>query len=392
MKKKMKKSITVLLTFIILLSVFTPVFAAETDISPEKETAVGEIVSEEHTTEKTASEEPTSEKQTAEEPSKEEPSSDGASKEEPSSEEKPTLPAVLPEPGSGDADGDGKITAGDSRIALRRSVNLERLPAYSYLAADVDKDGKVTAADARIILRLSVGLSRGTEKYVPKPQFFTPAITEKDVPAGAKIIYLTFDDGPSANTVKILDILKRYNVKATFFVIKNDTYSYLYKRIVDEGHSIALHSYTHDYATIYRSTDAYFSDLNKISDFVYEKAGVRTRLVRFPGGSSNTVSRSYCRGIMSTLAKMLPDKGYVYFDWNGANNDATGQNLSVAQIRSAANSYGGVSPLIMLMHDASAKSKTVEALPGIIEYYKSRGYYFLPLNENSPTAHHGIAN
>lgn len=311
--------------------------------------------------------------------------------EEELSSEQPAAPStIIPEPASGDADADGAVTAADARLALRRSVDLERLTSYAYLAADMDRDGSITAADARVILRLSLGLPRETEK--PKPQFFTPALTERDIPAGAKVIYLTFDDGPSANTVKILDILKRYNVKATFFVIKNDTYSYLYKRIVDEGHSIALHSYTHDYATIYRSTDAYFNDLNKISDFVYEKAGVRTRLVRFPGGSSNTVSRSYCRGIMSKLAGMLVDKGYVYFDWNGANNDATGQNLSVAQIRSAANSYGGVSPLIMLMHDASAKSKTVEALPGIIEYYKSRGYYFLPLNENSPTAHHGIAN
>lgn len=307
-------------------------------------------------------------------------------------EEPTTRPAVLPAPGSGDADADGKISAGDARLALRGAVCLEALPDYSFAAADVDRDGKVTAADARSIMRLAVGLPGNTEKYIPKPRYFTPALTEKDVPAGAKVIYLTFDDGPSANTEKILSVLDRYNVKATFFVIASNRYSYLYKEIVERGHSIALHSYSHEYSAVYRSTDAYFADLNRISDFVYEKAGVRTRLIRFPGGSSNTVSRSYCRGIMSALSRMTAEKGYVYFDWNSANNDATGQNLSVAQLGSAAKSYGGQTPLVMLMHDAAAKTKTVEALPGIIEYYKGLGYYFLPLNEKSPTARHGIAN
>ena len=207
-----------------------------------------------------------------------------------------------------------------------------------------------------------------------------------------KTIYLTFDDGPSANTVKILDILDKYNVKATFFVLYNETYSYLYKEIIKRGHSIALHSYSHEYSKIYRSTDAYFADLQKVSDFVYEKAGVRTRMIRFPGGSSNTVSRSYCKGIMTQLAKMTKEKGYVYFDWNSANDDATGKTLTVAELQKAANAYSGQSPLVMLMHDAPAKKRTVEALPGIIEHYIERGYYFLPLNEGSPTAHHYIAN
>lgn len=364
-----QKILSLILSAVIVLSVLTPALAAQTvpeETSSVQTTAAGE----------TTSEEPTSTEPTSEEPTTEEPT---------------TLPAVLPKPGSGDADADGLIGASDARLALRASVHLEKLPDYAVKAADMDDDGKVTAADARIILRLSVGLPRVTPPK-PKPQFFTPQLTEKDVPKGAKIIYLTFDDGPSANTGDILDILKKYNVKATFFVIKNESYSSYYKRIVDEGHSIALHSYTHDYSVIYRSADAYFNDLNKISDYVYEKAGVRTRMIRFPGGSSNTVSRSYCRGIMSRLADLTEEKGYVYFDWNSANNDATGQNLSAAQLRSAANAYGGRSPLVMLMHDAPGKYRTVQALPGIIEYYKSLGYYFLPLNETSPTAHHGISN
>ena len=316
-------------------------------------------------------------------------------------EEPATVDTYTPAAYSGDVDGDKKITSADARLALRISVSLEAPEEWARLAADNDKDGKVTAADARRILRISVGLDPDgkdepeTEEPVteePTTQYFTPKLTEKDVPAGAKVIYLTFDDGPSANTVKILDILDKYNVKATFFVIYNEKYSYLYKEIVNRGHSIALHSYSHNYSTIYKSTDAYFNDLTKLSDVIYQKAGVRTRLMRFPGGSSNTVSRSYCKGIMTKLVKMTAEKGYVYFDWNSANNDATGKTLSADQIKKAATSYGGRTPLVMLMHDAAAKTNTVKALPGIIEYYKNKGYYFLPLNENSPTAHHSVAN
>ena len=353
----MKKITAFLLSLIISVLIFVPAFASQTDISDNEPSQV------------------------------QEPSSD-----EPSSDEPETPQEIIPEPASGDADCDGKVTAADARLALRASVDLETLSEYAAKAADTDSDGKITAADARVILRLAVGLPKEGEDRPRKPKYFTPALTEKDVPEGAKIIYLTFDDGPSANTAKILDILKEYNVKATFFVIKNETYSSYYKRIIDEGHSIALHSYTHEYSKVYASTEAYFNDLNSISDYVYEKTGVRTRMIRFPGGSSNTVSRSYCSGIMSRLAGLTAEKGYVYFDWNAANDDATGRVLSVDEIRSAANSYGGRSPLVMLMHDAPDKYKTVQALPGIIEYYRSLGYYFLPLNEGSPTAHHGIAN
>lgn len=368
----MKKSLSLILSIILLFSAFAPALAASTEIPPAEEST--------QVTGEASAEEPPAEEPPAEEPTAEEPSA---------------LPVIIPKPASGDADCSGKLNAADARLAIRAAVGLATLPDYAAKAADMDADGKVTAADARIILRLAVGLPKiyvPAPKPEPKPDFFTPALTEKDVPVGAKVIYLTFDDGPSANTGKILDILKRYNVKATFFVIKNETYAYNYKRIVEEGHSIALHSYTHDYSAIYRSEDAYFNDLNNISDYVFEKTGVRTRMIRFPGGSSNTVSRSYCRGIMSRLAVLTAEKGYVYYDWNSANNDATGRNLSVAQIRNAADSYGGRTPLVMLMHDAAAKGKTVEALPGIIEYYKGLGYYFLPLNENSTTAHHGIAN
>ncbi|MBO4461285.1 MAG: polysaccharide deacetylase family protein, partial [Lachnospiraceae bacterium] len=126
-----------------------------------------------------------------------------------------------------------------------------------------------------------------TELIVPDDP--EPEDPNDNVDPNAKKVYLTFDDGPSHNTELILDILKEYNVKATFFVIgRNDEYSKsLYKRIVDEGHTIALHSYTHRYSSIYASLDAYKEDLQKISDLVYDATGVRSKFIRFPGGSSN---------------------------------------------------------------------------------------------------------
>ena len=282
--------------------------------------------------------------------------------------------------GSGDADNDGRVTAADARLALRCSVGLETLGSSAKAAADMDGDGRVTAEDARRILRKSVGLP-------PEGQ-----LTEKDLPADAKILYLTFDDGPSARTAEVLDILDRYNAKATFFVVNGYSYNYMYKEVVDRGHSIGLHSYTHEYSDIYRNTDAYFNDLNKISDAVYNVAGVRTNLIRFPGGSSNTVSRSYCRGIMSVLTKEVDRRGYVYFDWNSDNGDATGVTMTAYEMYQTAVAYAGPSRLVMLMHDASYKGTTVKALPMIIEYYQSHGYYLIGLNENSPTAHHYVSN
>ena len=207
-----------------------------------------------------------------------------------------------------------------------------------------------------------------------------------------KICYLTFDDGPSDNTLKILDILKRYNVKATFFVIGTGKLEYT-KRMVAEGHTVALHSNTHTYSSIYKSTSAYYSDLQAISDKVEKACGVRSNIVRFPGGTSNTTSRSYCSGIMTKLSKELPEKGYYYFDWNIDSGDASGNNVAVSKIMSNIRSYGtSRKNAVVLMHDTGAKGTTVDALPQIIEYYMSAGYYFAPLSSSSEPIRHSPNN
>ncbi len=207
-----------------------------------------------------------------------------------------------------------------------------------------------------------------------------------------KTCYLTFDDGPSNNTLKILDILKQYNVKATFFVVGDANLDYL-PRIHNEGHAVALHAYNHTYSKIYQSTEAYFADLKKISDAVKAKIGVESKVIRFPGGSSNTVSKSYCSGIMTELSQETLKRGYVYFDWNVDSTDASGNNVPVEQLIENIQRYGGHSSQdVVLMHDTGAKGTTVEALPQIIEYYQSQGYTFAPITVNTPPCTHGINN
>ncbi len=205
-----------------------------------------------------------------------------------------------------------------------------------------------------------------------------------------KIAYLTFDDGPSENTEKILDILDGYGVKATFFVISKKNQDKGYKMIVDRGHTIALHSYTHTYSKIYKSEEAYFDDLAKISDKVYNLTGVRSTIIRFPGGSSNTVHRKYCKGLMKKLKTAVTEKGYVYHDWNVDSGDATGSNVAVETlVNNVKKGAKGRDVIDILMHDTGkSKQTTVEALPEIIEYLLSEGYTILPITADTQPIQH----
>ena len=210
---------------------------------------------------------------------------------------------------------------------------------------------------------------------------------------GEKVIYLTFDDGPTANTGKIMDALDRCGVKGTFFVVHSyDGCEKQIKEIYDRGHQIALHTYSHKYE-IYRSQQTYFEDLGKISDLVYNATGYRSMLVRFPGGSSNTISRKYCSGIMTALTNELPRRGYAYFDWNADSMDASGKVVSAEKIVRNSTAYiGKLDQIILLMHDAKIKTTTADALPQIIETYTAAGYRFDVLSTQSFTAHHTVNN
>lgn len=217
---------------------------------------------------------------------------------------------------------------------------------------------------------------------------------------GDKVCYLTFDDGPStAVTTRILETLDKYNAKATFFVA-NGSKSMLTK-IKDGGHAIGLHTDTHDY-DIYKSKEAYFKDLNAISDKVYAAVGIRSKIIRFPGGSSNTVSKSRCKGIMSVLVEEVERQGYAYFDWNVDSNDANSSKMEVIDgkkrtpkatiVNSVLNSAKGKDKICVLMHDIAVKTTTADALPEIIEGLRDMGYRFEALTTSSPVFHMKVNN
>ena len=207
-------------------------------------------------------------------------------------------------------------------------------------------------------------------------------------------IYLTFDDGPSATiTPKLLDILKKKNVKATFFVINHEPeLDYLFTREYNEGHVVANHSYYHDYAKVYKSTDAYFEDLELISNKIEKLTGHRSNIIRFPGGSSNTVSKHYSVGIMSKLTLQVINKGYHYFDWNVDSDDAGSAKTSEQVYNNVVKGLSKNKANIVLMHDFESNYKTLNALSDIIDYGLANGYQFLTLDMSTAMVRHGVNN
>lgn len=207
-----------------------------------------------------------------------------------------------------------------------------------------------------------------------------------------KTIYLTFDDGPGAATSFILDVLKDEDIKATFFVTgANNKYNNLIKRAYEEGHGIGLHCYSHNYAIVYASDEAYFKDLNTINSNVKSIIGADTNLIRFPGGSSNVISKRYSPGIMTRVTAEITRQGYTYFDWNVASADT--QQIGSDKIYN--NVISGLSAgltSVVLMHDGTGNWQTANTLSRIIKYGKEMGYSFSKITDDTPVIHHNIAN
>lgn len=188
------------------------------------------------------------------------------------------------------------------------------------------------------------------------------------------VIYLTFDDGPNDGTTNvILDILKEEKVKATFFVTCKGP-DELIKREYDEGHTVALHTASHDYSIVYASVDSYFNDLKRVQDRVKNITGYESKIIRFPGGASNTISRRYSNGIMSTLTQEVLNRGYKYYDWNISSGDAGNTTDPNVVYSNVVNSLRTDRANMVLMHDI--KPYTRDALRNIIKYGKSNGYRF----------------
>lgn len=209
---------------------------------------------------------------------------------------------------------------------------------------------------------------------------------EEDVPV--RKVYLTFDDGPSSNTDNILDILDTYGVKATFFVTGKEgaKAEASYRRIVEEGHTLGMHSYTHDYSVIYASEEAFMEDMEKLQHYLYDVTGVQSTYIRFPGGSSNKVSDVDMRLLITDVH----EAGMEYFDWNVSSQDASSKPLTKEEILdNCLNSIERFQNCIILMHDAGSKDSTVEALPELIEHIQAMEHTeLLPITEDTVPVWH----
>lgn len=260
------------------------------------------------------------------------------------------------------------------------------------LTAQVQVSGTVdTMRSGTYTLTYSVTDHAGRTTVMRRTVIVEPARQPDVVQPNGKVIYLTFDDGPSAYTEQLLAVLEKYNVKATFFVVgTNSNLKQRLNAIVSGGHSIGIHTMTHNFAEIYASDEAFLQDLLGMQALIREHTGVTTTLMRFPGGTSNTVSANYCEGIMTRLTKTVTDLGFQYFDWNVDSNDAGGARTADEVYQNVIAGVGNMKAAYVLQHDT--KRYSVEAVERIIQWGLANGYTFLPLTPESPAMHHGTNN
>ena len=212
-----------------------------------------------------------------------------------------------------------------------------------------------------------------------------------DMPQMDKTIYLTFDDGPSIYTPRLLKTLARYDAKATFFLVDTPQCTEeMLQAMVAAGHSLGVHSLSHDFKTIYSGEDAFLEDLYAMQNVIREKSGITTTLMRFPGGSSNTVSCRYCRGIMSRLVEAVTEAGFCYFDWNVDSGDAAGCRDTEQLFQNVISGIQGREQAVVLLHDVYSCS--VQAVERILIWGKNHGYQFRALTPQSENCHHEVQN
>lgn len=229
-----------------------------------------------------------------------------------------------------------------------------------------------------------------TTKAPKKASTAEPTIKPTD-DTTTKKVYLTFDDGPGSQTGKILDILKKNHVKATFFVTgKEDASSKkVYQRIVKEGHTLAMHSYSHIQDVIYDSKEAFEKDLKQINRCLYEATGVHTKFYRFPGGSSTQNTSLPIQNFIDVLKK----NHYLYLDWNVISPDINNANATKEQVVTGVmQGVDAYDTAVVLMYDVADKPMTVKALPSIIKQIKAKNYELLPVDESMILIQHNNGN
>ena len=265
-------------------------------------------------------------------------------------------------------DADGDISA---NIQIEGTVDINTIGDYNLIYKVTDSNGNVSTATRTV--KVSI-----------------PVASEIGIPG---VVYLTFNNGPSASiTPKILDVLKEEGIKATFFILNySDSEEYIIKRIVNEGHSIAILGYSNNYKEIYASEQAYIDNISKLREKIKNSTGVDTTITRFPGGSGNIVSK-FNPEIMTILSKKVLESGYTYFDWNITSQDSNSETSSEQIYQNVTNELKKSRSNVVLMHDFSGNTKTVDSLKNIIQFGKNNGYVFDKITKTTPMIVQKIAN
>ncbi|MEE1198102.1 MAG: DUF5011 domain-containing protein [Acutalibacteraceae bacterium] len=258
-------------------------------------------------------------------------------------------------------DMDGDLT---DKLKISGSVNTAMLGTYIRSYSVTDSCGNKKTVTRRVVVRVPEDPTKNR-------------------------ICLTFDDGPSNVTITVLDILKKNNVKATFFICNYDKSKLpIIKRMINEGHAIGIHGYSHDYGAIYKSEAAFMNNINKLHDKLYKDTGYDSKIMRFPGGSSNTVSNRYSKGIMKKLKVRVTNEGWRYFDWNVSSGDASGSLSSNAIYKNTISGLKKKRTNVVLMHDLGTKKTTAGALQKIIDYANDNSYSFWAIDDSIPQIVH----
>ena len=301
------------------------------------------------------------------------------------------------EPPQGSREPELLLTGGEDYTVAAAMDWVE--PGWSIVDSDGTDLSELVQVSGRVVpyklgdytLNYQISNGRGSTIRTQRTVHVVQAERAETVIPEQKTIYLTFDDGPGPYTDQLLDVLAEYDVKATFFITGSyEDYFDCIRRAHEEGHTIAVHTYSHNYRQIYGSVQAYFDDFKACEELIYEYTGSYTKLFRFPGGSSNTVS-SFNPGIMGALATYMRDMGYYYFDWNVSSGDAKVVQIPTYEVyRNVINGCAQYDTNVVLQHDA--KDFSVRAVEDIIKWGLENGYQFLPLDESCYGARHRIFN
>lgn len=277
---------------------------------------------------------------------------------------------------------------GAKTVYAKDSRNLEGVEKGVTVTDNYDKDIKVSRRDTNKISDTEYEFV-----YTAIDSSGNMSIAKRKIVIATGVICLTFDDGPSSVTPEVLDVLKENNIKATFFILDYSEQSKsMIQRIIDEGHTLAIHGMSHDYSKIYASAEATLENFTSLQKKIKKDFNYDVKYVRFPGGASNTISRNYCEGVMTEAVKKVQEESLEYYDWNVDVDDA-GSARTPSEIYN--NFVDGILPgveNIVLMHDGEGHMPTAKALQEIINYAKENGYVFTAISENTTPAKHSVNN